>query len=278
MDSMSTYGNYMSRAGANEIHGHPWYYYIGILAWSRGPGHIIWTEIPVMALSLYGMITVFSKKVTTKTDRYSRILALFTLILFSLYSVIPYKTPWNMLTFYFGMIWMAGYGAVHLLRKVEKYWLKMLVNICLLVAAIYLLFQVYMTNTIYPAEPTNPYVYAHTCMDIYHMCSRIEEVTSNGTQGKDIYLQVLSPEHDYWPLPWYLRKYSNVGWWDHVDMETPLAPLIIASPVLEETLIDKMYRLPEPGERYLYVPLFDEGTELRPGVKINGYIRQDFRK
>jgi len=37
-----------------------------------------------------------------------------------------------------------------------------------------------------------------------------------------------------------------------------------------------MYTKPKPGEKYLYLPLFDEGTELRPGVLLNGYVRKDY--
>ena len=51
--------------------------------------------------------------------------------------------------------------------------------------------------------------------------------------GTDLYIEVISPEHDYWPLPWYLRAYPNVGWWSEVDMNVRAAPLIIAKPEAE---------------------------------------------
>ena len=182
-----------------------------------------------------------------------------------------------MLTFYCGMIWMAGFGTVHLLTQARNISLSLFAGVCLIASALYLVWQVWMTNTKYPADPTNPYVYAHTSMDIYHMSRRVEEVAEKHPEGRGMYIQVISPDHDYWPLPWYLRKYSNVGWWESVDVETPLAPLIIAPPELEEKLIEKMYRVPEPGKRYLYRPLFEEGTELRAGLRMNGYVRQDIR-
>jgi len=71
-----------------------------------------------------------------------------------------------------------------------------------------------------------------------------------------MYIEVISPEHDYWPLPWYLRAFPNVGWWSEVDMGVPAAPL----------------EVPPPGERDLYVPLFDSYMEMRPTVEIRGYV------
>jgi len=63
-----------------------------------------------------------------------------------------------------------------------------------------------------------------------------------------------------------------------VDVKIPLAPVIIASPDLESALIEKMYKIPAPGEKYLYVPLFKEKMELRPGIEIMGFIRQDYQR
>ena len=37
----------------------------------------------------------------------------------------------------------------------------------------------------------------------------------------------------------------------------------------------KLYELPEPGEKHLYVPLFDGYTELRPEVELRGYVKKE---
>jgi hypothetical protein len=34
---------------------------------------------------------------------------------------------------------------------------------------------------------------------------------------------------DYWPLPWYLRRFPNVGYWDHVPAQLQ-GEVLIASP------------------------------------------------
>jgi len=55
-------------------------------------------------------------------------------------------------------------------------------------------------------------------------------------------------------------------------MSIPAAPVIIISPKLETDMIKKLYELPPPGKKNLYLPLNDTVTELRPGVELNGYV------
>ena len=53
------------------------------------------------------------------------------------------------------------------------------------------------------------------------------------------------------------------------------AELIIASPPVMRELMHKLYELPPPGQRHLYVPLFEFSTELRPQVKLIPLIKKD---
>ena len=88
-------------------------------------------------------------------------------------------------------------------------------------------------------------------------------------------VQVICPEDDYWPLPWYLRSLTKVGYWNIVSAELTPTPVILASPEVEESLLKKLYESPPPGERGLYVPLFATRMDLRPGKEIRGYVRHD---
>jgi hypothetical protein len=53
------------------------------------------------------------------------------------------------------------------------------------------------------------------------------------------------------------------------------ASVIIASPSAEKELLKKLYDLPPPGQKKLYVPLFDRYMELRPQVELRGYVPKD---
>ncbi|MHC5073482.1 MAG: hypothetical protein ACYTFE_01500, partial [Planctomycetota bacterium] len=91
----------------------------------------------------------------------------------------------------------------------------------------------------------------------------------------DIYIQVIFPGHDYWPLPWYLRDFNKVAYQDKIDLTLPSAPIIIASPEVHNELMKKLYDLPSPGNKNLYISLFPERVQLRPGIEIIGFIIKD---
>ncbi len=276
IDSVLTYENYFTKAAQDSVHQHPWFYYLRILAWNNGPGPLIWTELPVLIFSFLGIFFVFYNKGNTMREQFFRTMALFSLLMMLIFSFMPYKTPWNILSSYFGLILLAGYGCISVLNTFTKGMLRITVLIIMVVAALSLITQVIYSNYKYPTHPSNPYVYGHTSSDVFHMIDRINKVSEINPEGKELLIQVICSNNDYWPLPWYLREYSQVGWWNNINPDTPLSPLMIVSPDLKESLIKKMYTEPKPGEKYLYIPLFDEGTELRPGVYLDGYVRQDY--
>ena len=97
-------------------------------------------------------------------------------------------------------------------------------------------------------------------------------------KGKATPIQVYCPNDDYWPLPWYLRGYQ-VEFGGIVSEQTPPAPVILIQPKMEEALMRKLYELPPPGQRELYMHLFyntEDGTvdvlELRPSVELVGFV------
>ncbi|MFO7670509.1 MAG: hypothetical protein R6W31_12690, partial [Bacteroidales bacterium] len=130
-------------------------------------------------------------------------------------------------------------------------------------------------NFRYCAETGNPYVYAQTGTDIPEIAREIDMISTVVPEGHEMPIEVVFPENDYWPLPWYLREFSLVGFFSEMDYGVAAAPLVIIHPSLEQDLIRKLYEKPGPGERYLYVPLFESYRELRPGVEIRAYLRKD---
>jgi predicted membrane-bound mannosyltransferase len=53
----------------------------------------------------------------------------------------------------------------------------------------------------------------------------INRIAERTHQGGQTGITIVSP--DYWPLPWYLRDYSRVGYFGH--MTTSNEPIVIAS-------------------------------------------------
>jgi uncharacterized protein (TIGR03663 family) len=275
LDSFRAYTTYFNRAGQNDLHIHPWYYYLDILTWIEGFGSPTWSEDLIVVMAAVGFIIAMAKKgISTVNFTLLRFLAFYTLIMTVVYSAIPYKTPWCLLGFLQGMILLAAVGVAALIKMSLYWWEKLVVGFLLVLFGLLLpAGQAYLGSYKYYADPSNPYVYAHPTTDVFDITRRIEEVAQANPDGHNIYIQVICPSGDYWPLPWYLRSFPNVGWWNNVDESIPPAPLIIASPSVVPALTRKLYELPHPGKKTLYVPLF--GSELRPGVKLQGFVTKE---
>ncbi len=276
LDSVRTYTVYFSRAGNNILHIHPWYYYLKMLLWSKYGDGPIWSEGLIVLLAVVGFIVAIRPKGQSQTNSsLLRFIAFYTAIMTVVYSAIPYKTPWCMLGFLHGMILLAGVGAVTLIKAAPNIVLRLVV-VCLLIAGtVHLTWQAYSGNYKYYADNRNPYVYAHPTTDVFTIVQRVEEIARVHEDGYKMHIQVICPESDYWPLPWYLRSFTNVGWWDKIDESAPSASMIIASASMEQELIRKLYELPPPGKKNLYVPLFDTYMELRPWIELRGYVRKE---
>jgi len=277
IDSLTTYGVWIQRAGSQSVHVHPWYYYLNLLTWMEFIEPISWNEDGIVALAVCGLLFTFMRKTTPSTKpALLRFFSIYTLSLVIVYCLIPYKTPWCLLSFLFGMAILAGFAIDRLVGSPEtllgKYCVRVLLIIFVIVSPIV---QSWCLSFQYPADPINPYVYAHTGTDIYTMVNAVKKAADTSKEGVKTPIQIIAAGDDYWPFPWYLRKFSQAGYWNHVDDSAPQSPIILANAKCEQKLLSMLYTAPPAGQKHLYVPLFDEMLQLRPGVQWRGYIRKD---
>ena len=80
-------------------------------------------------------------------------------------------------------------------------------------------------------------------------------------------VKVITPDGDYWPLPWYLRRFKSVGWYDKVP-DDPFAPIMIVSAQLDARYDEKS------DKKWIMVGL----TELRPGKFLELYVEAELWK
>jgi predicted membrane-bound mannosyltransferase len=112
------------------------------------------------------------------------------------------------------------------------------------------------------------YVYAHTRREYLKLIDEINRIALRTHQGGQTGITVVSPE--YWPMPWYLRDFSRVGY--HARIVVSNEPIIIASQAQADE-VEKTY-----GDRYQKVPsgFNPAGTfSLRPGVDLLLYTRRE---
>ncbi len=147
------------------------------------------------------------------------------------FSVVRYKTPWNLLPFYGGAVVLAGFGAARLVGLTRSRTAQALVALALLAACAHLGVQNWRANFRYPADPRNPYVYAQTSPDFLRLVTRVADVSRVHPERERMLVAVVAGPYQQWPLPWYLRRMQRVGYWTSVAAAGPLdrMPFIIAS-------------------------------------------------
>lgn len=237
-----------------QLHRHPWHYYLSLM-WRQEAG-----------IFLLGAIGLAAAR-----QGLARFLAVYTLGMTAAYALIPYKTPWCALGFLHGWILLAGIGAGKLIAAGRQAVRGAAAALLALIAA-HLTWQAAGDAFRYASDPVNPYVYAHTGRDVFTIRDRIAGLANSDPAGRNLRLQVIS-RANLWPLPWYLREFPHIEWWTRVGPNLQPAPVILASPDMEAALAEQIYRTP-PGERELYVAIFERYVELRPRVELRGYARK----
>jgi len=279
LDALRTYGPWLRRAGGQTPHAHSWAFYFHRLLWFQAGGGPVSSEAIVAALAAVGFfVALFG------TARpLPRLIAFYTVWLTLIYTVLSYKTPWCLLGFYHGMILLAGVGAASVLRACKTLRCKVALGLALAAGVGQLGWQSWRGNfssdkagVPYCASPKNPYVYSQTSPDILQLVATVEALARVSRDGYDTIVEVMSPQ-SYWPLPWYLRRFTRAGYWDEIPNQ-PLAPIMIVSTELraafderpEKTHLMAGYYQLRPSvfmELYVAVPLWTEYVKTLPPEK-----------
>jgi uncharacterized protein (TIGR03663 family) len=260
-DAVRAVAVYAQRGLEPGAHGEPWDYYVRLLAYSASGG-LVWSEGIVLALALAGAVFAWKRGTGGFWPRYLCLYSVITLVAFS---AVRYKTPWNLLPFYGGVVVLAGFGAAGLPGLVRSRAARALVALALLVACGHLGLQNWRANFRYPADPRNPYVYAQTSPDFLRLVTRVAEVSAVHPDRARMLVAVVAGPYEQWPLPWYLRRMERVGYWTNVSGAGPLdrMPFVIASADFAGSVEAAL------GDRYV-----SEYYGLRPGVLLTVFIER----
>ena len=263
LDAFRTYSPWLSRAGGASEHLHPWYFYLQRLAFFHAPKGPIWSEALILLLACVGSVAAFTRRALGQANpSFVRFLALFTFVLTAAYSLLSYKTPWCLLNFWLGMLLLAGVGAAVLLRIARFQWARLAMGILLAAGAIQLGAQAWQAANRYAADTRNPYVYAQTHPDLLNLVQKVEAITQVEPRPERTLIKVIAPDDDYWPLPWYLRRFTQTGWYSRLPAD-PFAPLMIVARQLDARL--------DESKTHPMVQMF----QLRPGVFLELYVEAD---
>jgi uncharacterized protein (TIGR03663 family) len=260
LDSVRTYLPWMHRAQGASPHINPWCFYLHRLLFfhvAKGP---VWSEALILVLAVVGARAAFVRHgLAGASASFVRFLALYSFALTAAYSLIAYKTPWCLLSFWHGMILLAGVGAAWLGHKATGRVPRIILTLLLLAGVGHLAWQAALANGPYAADPRNPYVYAQTSPDLLKLVRQVQALAHVHPQGQAMLVKVMAPDGDYWPLPWYLRNLRQKGWWDQVPAD-PFAPVMIVSAQFHAALDEK--------GTHVMAGFY----QLRPGVFLELYV------
>jgi uncharacterized protein (TIGR03663 family) len=256
-DSLQTFAIW-AKTG-NEAHVHPPTTY---LVW------LFKQESPLLFIGAVGAaITVLRPK-----NSFALFCALWSFGLIAAYSLISYKTPWLALNFIVPLAMIAGYAIQAIYEMVNNLTGTALVSwslpgMILIVALGVAGNQTFDLNFVnYDNDKEYyVYVYAHTTRSTIALVNEVERIAKENS-GNSTGITIVSP--DYWPLPWYFRNFTRVGYYGRMAVASE--PLIIAN-ANQKDEVDANYGQfyeqvtgPQPGGTF----------QLRPGVELLLYQRR----
>jgi uncharacterized protein (TIGR03663 family) len=261
LDSVRAFSIYLSRGVESGPHVQPWFSYLQTMAWSSSGG-LVWTDALVLLLAAAGIVHAIAVRKTTFWPLY---IGLYSIGTMSIFSAVRYKTPWNVLPFYAGIVLMAGIGAAALLARTRYRPARVLLAVALVAAGWQLATQSVRASFQYPADTRNPYAYAQTTTDFMRLVSRVHDLAAQHPDGRDLLVKVVAGPYEQWPIPWYARDLTRVGYWSQAADAGPLddAPVILASQE-NAAAVDAAV-----GDRYV-----SEFYGLRPGVLLTLYVER----
>ena len=280
---------YGSRGLGDGRHDEPWFYYLHLIGFWRSGG-LLFTEAIVLALAALGIALAFvPRRILSKLNSaadtgeqpvsptvehavrfqpcvsWPRAIALYAILTTAIFSAIPYKTPWNVVPCYAATVLIAGWGGARILAVARPTVLRAVLLAVLGAGLWHLGAQAWRADVRYAADPRNPWVYAHTTTDFLRLPTRIQELAALHPDRRAMLVKVLAGPYEQWPMPWYLRKLTRVGYWSQAAEAAPLndASVLVAS---QENVpaVDAML-----GDRYV-----SEFYGLRPGVLLTVYVER----
>jgi uncharacterized protein (TIGR03663 family) len=246
LDSVRTF-TYWTKTGEHGIYNREWSTYFSWM-WPGEAACLLFGGLGtiVALVRARGYFTVFC--------------AFWSIGIFTAYSLVPYKTPWLVLSIILPLTIMSGY----LVGVAFQPGLRALITAAAGIAVAASLYPAIDYSFINYDNDTYPYIYAHTKRDFLELIREIDTLADANPAKKAIGITVMSPEH--WPMPWYLREYPNVGYWGHIVPTSE--PIVIALSSQKEEVARQL-----GGGYRVY-----STHELRPGNMLVMFVRNDILK
>lgn len=244
------------KTGMSEFHDKPAHTYV---KW------LVEEESPVLLLAGAGTLVALFER---RKNRFAVFACAWAFGLLAAYSIIRYKTPWLVLSFVVPMCVAGGYFVQRLARRGGG-WRKVALAVTCAALAV-CLYQTVVLNFLHYDDDSYPYVYSHTRREAVEMVREIER-TGERAGTKEPAIAIASTE--YWPLPWYFRDNTRVGYAGEVyaSYDPQATPVVIGRKSDDPKLNTYKKLAPLLEGKYTEVGTYP----LRPGVDLVLFVRSD---
>jgi uncharacterized protein (TIGR03663 family) len=231
---------------------HTMHGYFGYLRWGMK------VEAPILIISALGILVSLFKG----RHRVAMFIGVTGLGLFLAYTIIPYKTPWLALSYLLPLGIVAGY-AIGELYSSKTIALRIAAAALALSGSSLLAYQTYQHNFVRYDDDEMSYVYAHTRRGFLDLIAEIERYAEKSGKGKDATIEIVSP--DYWPMTWYLVRYT------HANFHGTLINANTAEMIITKKNDQDLAAIQRYSSHYRYAGVYP----LRPGVNLVLLVRSD---
>jgi len=230
LDAVRTFFVYKTGAG----HDKPFFYYLNFLTVPRKAGGVWWYGTPVAVLALLTFVASFRRgAMDEKWQLISRFLGYAALGHFIIYGLIAYKTPWLMVLPWAHVCVLAGLSVVGLAGMRRPGQVVLLVLAALALGSQYR--QTRYAIGRLASDARNPFAYVPTRRDIEGVESWLPQLAAKAPQHTLEPLAVIGS--GYWPLPWYLRSFKAIGYWQEPPANIANFPIVFCVPETTEAVM-----------------------------------------
>jgi uncharacterized protein (TIGR03663 family) len=216
VDFVRTYFTY----SVVEGHEKPFRYFFEMLLWPRVRGGLWWSEGGILLLAIYGYIRCPAGRERSAC----RFIAHGGVLHLLIYSIVAYKTPWLACLGWMHVCLVAGYGVVGMLRDGRTWW-RIPVMAALVLVLSWQCVQTRRAIFRFASDMRNPYAYVPTSRDTERMSEWLDDLAQTAPMLDSMPVTVVGDS--YWPLPWYLRGFTEVGYYDQLPADAGTRALIL---------------------------------------------------
>ena len=220
-DAMKTYFVYETVSG----HDKPWSYYFKLLALPEKAAGVWWYGTPVLLLALYAYAMSWTSQVDRRQRHWIHFLAYSVVFHLIIYSIFAYKTPWLACFPWALTCWLAGLAFVNIGQRAR--WVQ---AVLVLFLAATLWSQAKQTRHACDrlhSDARNPYAYVPSRSSLETMETWLGKLRA--MDGGDPLHSAAVVGRDYWPLPWYVRSFDQVGYWASAPEGLKRFPVVIVT-------------------------------------------------